>query len=61
MGCSAGIDIKFLLDARARKQPIVNISATNTRIFMKSYVVVNYYLVSLSFKFPEDSCINARA
>ena len=28
---------------------------------MKFYVVVNYYLGSLSFKFHEDSCINARA
>ena len=38
-----------------------NISATKAQIFMKYYVVVNYYLVSLSFKFHEDSCINARA
>ena len=28
---------------------------------MKFYVVVYYYLVSLSFKFHEDLCINARA
>ena len=28
---------------------------------MKFYVVVNYYLGSLSFKFHEDSCIYARA
>ena len=28
---------------------------------MKFYMVVNYYLVSLSFKFHEDPCINARA
>ena len=28
---------------------------------MKFYVVVNYYLVSLSFKFHKDLCINARA
>ena len=27
---------------------------------MKFCVVVNYYLVSLSFKFHEDSCIDAR-
>ena len=26
---------------------------------MKFYVVVNYYLVSLSLKFYEDPCINA--
>ena len=26
--------------------------------FMKFYVVVNFYLVSLSFKFYEDPCIN---
>ena len=36
------------------------ISATEAWIFMKFYVVVNYYLVSLSFKFHEDPCINAR-
>ena len=28
---------------------------------MKFYVVVNYYLVSLSFKFYEDPCTNALA
>ena len=28
---------------------------------MKFYVVVTYYLVSLSFKFHEDLCTNARA
>ena len=38
-----------------------NISATKARIFMKFYVVVNYYLVSLSFEFHDDPCINARA
>ena len=38
-----------------------NISATKARIFMKFYVVVNYYLVSLSFKFHKDSCINVHA
>ena len=27
---------------------------------MKFYMVVNYYLVSLSLKFHEDSCIDAR-
>ena len=32
----------------------VNISVTEARIFMKFYVVVNYYLVSLNFKFHED-------
>ena len=31
------------------------------RIFMKFYVVVNLYLVSLSFKFHEDPFVNARA
>ena len=35
-----------------------NISTTKARIFMKFYVVVNYYLVSLHLKFHEDSCIN---
>ena len=28
---------------------------------MKFYVVVNYYLVSLSFKFHKNPCTNARA
>ena len=28
---------------------------------MEFYVVVNYYLVSLNFKFHEDSCINGHA
>ena len=37
------------------------ISATEARIFMKFYVVVNFYLVSLSFKFHEDPFVNARA
>ena len=38
-----------------------NISATKARIFMKFYMVVKYYLDSLSFKFHEDPCTNARA
>ena len=38
-----------------------NISATKASIFMKFYVVVKYYHVTLNFKFREDSCINARA
>ena len=38
-----------------------NISATKAQILMKFYVVVNYYLVSLSFKFHGDSAKNARA
>ena len=37
-----------------------NISATKDQIFMKLYVGVNYYLVSLRFKFHEDSFVNAR-
>ena len=28
---------------------------------MNFYMVVNYYLVSLSLKFHEDPCMNARA
>ena len=36
-----------------------NISLTKARIFMKFYMVVNYYLVNFSFKFHEDQCINA--
>ena len=31
-----------------------NISATKARIFMKFYVVVHFYLMSLSFKFHKD-------
>ena len=38
-----------------------NISATKAQISMISYMVVNYYLVRLSFIFHEDPCINARA
>ena len=38
-----------------------NISATKARIFMKFYVAVNYYLVSLSMKFHKDPCTNADA
>ena len=38
-----------------------NISVTKAWIFMTFYVVVNYYIVSLSFKFHGDPCINARA
>ena len=37
-----------------------NISTTKAPNFMKFYVVINYYLVSLSFKFYEDPCINAQ-
>ena len=36
-----------------------NISATKARIFMKfCVVIINYYLMSLSFKFHDDPCIN---
>ena len=38
-----------------------NISVTKAQIFMKFYVVINYYLVSLSFKFHKNPCTNARA
>ena len=33
----------------------------NNWIFMKFYVVVNYYLVSICYKFREDPCTNALA
>ena len=39
-----------------RKFCFANISATEARIFMKFYVVVNYYLVSVDFKFHGDLC-----
>ena len=35
-----------------------NISATKAQILMKFSVVVCYYLVSLSFEFHDDPCIN---
>ena len=38
-----------------------NISATEAQIFMKFYMVINYYLVSVLIKFHEDPCTNARA
>ena len=37
-----------------------NISAREARIFMKFVMVVNLYLVNLSFKFHKDPCINMR-
>ena len=39
----------------------VNISVTKAWIFMKFYMAVNYYLVSLYLEFHEGPCINARA
>ena len=39
----------------------VFVKSTEAQIFMKFYAVVNYYLVSLSFKFHEDRDSNARA
>ena len=42
---------------RRRLVPII--SGTEAQIFMKIYVVVNYYLMSLSFKFYENSYITA--
>ena len=38
-----------------------NIYTMEARIFMKFYVVVNYYLVNLSLKFHKDPCKTARA
>ena len=38
-----------------------NISAMEARIFMKFYMVVNYYLLSLSLKFHGIPCTTARA
>ena len=48
---------------RIKQVPVclANISPTKAWIFMKFYMVVNYYLVSYNFKFHEDLCINARA
>ena len=36
-------------------------NALKIEVFRKFYVVVNYYLVSLSFQFHEDPNSNARA
>ena len=38
-----------------------NSSAAEARIFMKFYMVVNYYVENLSFKFYQDPCTNANA
>ena len=38
-----------------------SISTTEAQILMKFYMMVNKHLVSLSIKFHEDPCINARA
>ena len=38
-----------------------NISATNARIFLKIFMVLNYYFVSVSLKFHEDPYKNACA
>ena len=54
---------KYIENQRLKKYQycFANISSTKTWIFMKVYVVVNYYLVSLSFKFREDLSINVSA
>ena len=36
----------------------LNIAVTKAGIFMKFYVVVNYYFVGISLNFHEDPCIN---
>ena len=36
-------------------------TANETRIFLIFYTVVNYYVLSLTFKFHEDLCTNPRA
>ena len=38
-----------------------NISPTKARIFLKFYLVVNYYLVCLTLECHEDLCTNVRA
>ena len=40
---------------------IANISVIKAQIFIRIFLVVNYYLVSLSFKFHEDLRINTCA
>ena len=40
---------------------ISNHTLKTEKIFIRFYVVVNYYLLSLSFKFHGDPCTNARA
>ena len=52
------IEIKVL---NIHQYCFANICATEAPFFMKFYVVVNKYLVSLGLKFHEDSVINALA
>ena len=62
-----GLYFKYLwkyieyLGLNKRQYCFANICVTKAQIFMKFYVVVKYYLVSLSFKFHEDPCRNASA
>ena len=51
--------IPFKLKFSECQYCFANISAIDTRIFIESYVVVNFYHVSLNFKFNEDPWINA--
>ena len=53
--------IHWELTVKKHQYCFANISATEARIFMKFYMVVNYYLVILCIKFHSAWCINARA
>ena len=48
--------MKLYFIAQTSFQPI-----TEARIFMKFYLMVDYYIVGLSYKFHKEPCINARA
>ena len=39
---------------------LINYGATDDQIFTKIFLVVNYYPMSLSFKFCKDPCTHAR-
>ena len=49
--------IHWILKYLESQYCFANISATKAWIFMKIFMVANYYLVSLSFKFHKDPCI----
>ena len=48
-----------VFDSRPCQYCFANISPTKAWIFMKFNIANIYYLISLSFKFHEDLCINA--
>ena len=55
------VEITLKLKFSESQYCFANISAMKAWIFIKFYMVVNYYLVSLSFKFHKNLCTDARA